>query len=110
MSEIPQTEAVINRLKLLEASKNLDEKMTSLSQEVARLRKKIEEEYEYKDNEEEKSLDEELDGFPKGNFLIGSRVNYEIYTLFMEIVEKKDLKIQRAMNEAMLLYIKKYQE
>jgi regulator of replication initiation timing len=46
MSEIPQTEAVINRLKLLEASKNLDEKMTSLSQEVARLKKKIEEEYE----------------------------------------------------------------
>jgi hypothetical protein len=40
MSEIPQTEAVINRLKLLEASKNLDEKMTSLSQEVARLKKR----------------------------------------------------------------------
>ena len=69
-------------------------------------------EYKYKDNEDnedKESLDEELDNFPKKNYLFASRVNYGIYTLFMEIIEKKDLKIQRAMNEAMLLYIKKYQ-
>ena len=108
-----QKETKEKETSLLEAIKNLDEKITFLSQEVASLKKKKEEEYEYKDNEdneEEGSLDEELDGFPKGNFLFGSRVNYEIYNLFMGIIEKKDLKIQRGMNEAMLLFIKKYQE
>ncbi len=103
-------------LELLKAIKNLDEEITLLSQEVASLKKKKEEEYQYQENdnndnnEEEESLDDELDSFPKGNYLFGSRVNYAIYNLFMGIIEKKDLKIQRAVNKAMLLFIKKYQE
>ena len=100
-------------LELLKAIKNLDEKITFLSQEVASLKKKKDEEYEYEENEEngeEESLDEELDAFPKGNFQFGSRVNYAIHNKFMGIIEKKDLKIQRAVNQAMLLFIKKYQE
>lgn len=103
-------------LELLKAIKNLDKKITFLSQEVASLKKKKEEESKYQENkenddneEEEESLDEELKSFPKGNFPFGSRVNYAIYNLFMGIIEKKDLKIQRAVNEAMLLFIKKYQ-
>ena len=98
-------------LELLEAIKNLDKKITSLSQVLSQ-EKEEKKEYEYKDNEEnedEESLDEELDNFPKRNYLFASRVNYEIHNLFMEIIEKKDLKIQRAINEAMLLYIRKYQ-
>ena len=107
-------------MELLKAIKNLDEKITLLSQEVGSLKEKKEEEYQEnkenkgnddnEDNEEEESLDEELDSFPKGNFLFSSRVNYAIYNLFMGIIEKKDLKIKRAVNEAMLLFIKKYQE
>ena len=108
-----QKEKETSLLELLKAIKNLDEKITFLSQEVASLKKKKDEEYEYEENEEngeEESLDEELDAFPKGNFQFGSRVNYAIHNKFMGIIEKKDLKIQRAVNQAMLLFIKKYQE
>lgn len=106
-----QKEKETSFLELLEAIKNLDKKITSLSQVLSQ-EKEEKKEYEYKDNEDnedEESLDEELDNFPKRNYLFASRVNYAIYTLFMEIIEKKDLKIQRAINEAMLLYIRKYQ-